>query len=153
MPSDPCPYPARMTMSREEAMAFLAERHWGVLATVKSSDGRPQLSNVAYALLDDRVRVSTTTDRAKARNVSRDPRASLHVTSTDFWSYVVAEGDATLSPVAATPGDATCQALLTLYEAVAGEPHPDPDEFHDEMVRQRRVELSFAVEGLYPTSD
>lgn len=142
-----------MTLSHTEALAFLADRHWGVLATLKASDGRPQLSNVAYALIDDRVRVSTTTATAKSRNVARDPRASLHVTSGDFWSYVVAEGDGSLSPVATAPGDPTCRALLDLYEAVAGEPHPDPDEFHREMVRQSRVELSFTVERLYPTSD
>lgn len=142
-----------MTLTRAEGLAFLADRHWGVLATLKASDGRPQLSNVAYALLDGRVRVSTTTATAKSRNVARDPRASLHVTSADFWSYVVAEGDAELSAVATAPDDPTCRALLELYETVAGEPHPDPDEFHGEMVRQSRVELSFPVEHLYPTSD
>lgn len=142
-----------MAFSRPEGLAFLADRHWGVLATLKSSDGRPQLSNVAYALIDGRVRVSTTTATAKSRNVVRDPRVSLHVTSEDFWSYVVAEGDGELSAVATAPGDATCRALLALYETVAGVAHPDPDEFHDEMVRQRRVELSFGVANLYPTSD
>lgn len=141
-----------MTLSHTDGLAFLADRHWGVLATLKASDGRPQLSNIAYALIDGRVRVSTTTATAKSGNVARDPRVSLHVTSADFWSYVVAEGDGELSPVATEPGDATCQALLALYEAVAGGPHPDPDEFHGEMVRQSRVELSFAVENLYPTS-
>lgn len=142
-----------MALSRREAEDFLADHHWGVLATIKASDGRPQLSNVAYAFLDERVRISTTVDRAKALNVSHDPRVSLHVASEDFWAYVVAEGDAVLTPVAATPADATCRALLRLYETIAGGPHPDPDEFHEDMVRQQRVELSFAVSNLYPTSD
>lgn len=142
-----------MALSHANALAFLADRHWGVLVTLKASDGRSQLSNIAYALIEDRVRISTTTATAKSRNVARDPRVSLHVTSEDFWSYVVAEGNGELSPVATEPGDATCRALLALYEAVAGKPHPDPDEFHREMVRQNRVQLSFAVENLYPTSD
>jgi PPOX class probable F420-dependent enzyme len=138
-------------LSRPDAEQFLRERHWGVLVTMKSSDGRPQLSNVGYALLDGRVRVSVTADRAKTANVRRDPRVSLHVTSQDFWTYVVAEGRAELSPVAAVPGDQTCRALLELLETIEGKPHPDPDEFFAAMVRDRRQQLAFAIEYLYPT--
>ena len=132
-----------------QADAFLAEHHWGVLATIKT-DGRPQLSNVAYAFTDGRVRVSTTVDRAKTANVRRDPRVSLHVTSDDFWTYLVVEGDATVSPVAREPGDGTCQALLELYNAASPQPHPDPEEFFAAMVAERRVEVSFAPTQRYP---
>lgn len=134
----------------DDARTFLSEHHWGVLVTLKS-DGRPQLSNVAYAALDDRVRVSVTADRAKTANARRDPRVSLHVSSDDFWTYVVAEGEARLSPVAREPGDATCQSLLRLFEAVQDRPHPDPDEFNAAMVAEGRLELSFAPTYLYPT--
>lgn len=139
-------------LSASDARRFLADRHWGVLVTIKASDGRPQLSNVAYAVIDDRVRVSVTDDRAKTANLRDDPRVSLHVTSVDFWTYVVAEGVAELSPVAQTPGDETCQRLLATYEAVSGQSHPDPDEFFDAMVDQRRLEIAFAVDHLYPLS-
>ncbi|MBA2528730.1 MAG: PPOX class F420-dependent oxidoreductase [Euzebyales bacterium] len=139
-------------LSRPEAEAFVSERHWGVLVTLKASDGRPQLSNVGYALLDGRIRVSVTADRAKTANVRRDPRVSLHVASDDFWTYAVVEGDAELSPVAAAPGDEPCRRLLTLNETITGEPHPDPDEFFAAMVADRRLELSFAPGRYYPTS-
>jgi PPOX class probable F420-dependent enzyme len=139
-------------LSRREAEQFLAQRHWGVLVTLKSSDGRPQLSNVAYVLLGGRIRVSVTASRAKTANVRRDPRVSLHVTSADFWTYVVAEGSAELSPVAAEPGDDTGRALLELFEAVQGRQHPDRAEFFEAMVRDRRQQLSFAISRLYPTS-
>ncbi len=139
-------------MARDEAETFLGDRHWGVLVTLKS-DGRPQLSNVAYAYVDGRVRVSVTDDRAKTANARRDPRVSLHVTSDDFWSYVVAEGDAELSETAQEPGDETCRQLLELYEAVSGHEHDDPDEFFQAMVDERRLQLSFAPSHLYPTSD
>lgn len=138
-------------LTTEDARTFLADRHWGVLATLKASDGRPQLSNVAYALIDGEIRVSLTDRRAKTANLRRDPRVSLHVTSNDFWTYVVVEGTARLSPVAAEPGDRTCQRLLALYEAVSDKPHDDPDEFHAAMVDEHRLELSFDVEYLYPT--
>lgn len=133
----------------DEADRFLAERHKGVLATLKS-DGRPQLSNIMYALRDSAVRISVTDDRAKTANVQRDPRVSLHVTTDDFWTYLVVEGNAELSPVAAEPGDETCQALLALYTAVRGEEHPDPDEFFAAMVAERRRELRFTPIHRYP---
>jgi PPOX class probable F420-dependent enzyme len=136
-------------LTPEEADRFLAEHHKGVLATLKS-DGRPQLSNIVYAVLDGRVRVSVTADRAKTRNLRRDPRVSLHVTTDDFWPYLVVEGHAELSPVAAEPGDGVCQRLLALHDAVQPQPHPDPDEFHAAMIAEQRLELSFAVTHRYP---
>lgn len=136
--------------SHADAERFLAERHNGVLVTLKRSDGRPQISNIAYALLNGRVRLSVTETRSKVVNLRHDPRVSLYVTSEDFWTYVVAEGTAELSPVAAEPGDEICQALLELYETIRGEPHPDPSEFHQAMVNDRRLQLSFAIERFYP---
>jgi PPOX class probable F420-dependent enzyme len=134
----------------DAAREFLADRHWGVLATLKG-DGRPQLSNIGYAVLDGRVRVSVTDSRAKVANIQRDARVSLHVTSDDFWTYVVAEGAASLTDVSREPGDEVGRRLLALYEAISG-PHPDPDEFLRAMVDEGRLELSFSVEHLYPVS-
>lgn len=136
-------------MTADEALDFVAERHRGVVVTIRS-DGRPQLSNIVYAVLDGRVRVSVTEDRAKTRNLRRDPRVALHVTTEDFWRYVVVEGEAELSPVAADPQDATVAALLRLYETVRGEPHPDPMEFGLAMVDEQRLELSFLPTHHYP---
>lgn len=138
-------------MTPAEADAFVAARHRAVIVTIRA-DGRSQLSNVVYAVLDGRIRVSVTEDRAKTRNLRRDPRVALHVTSDDFWRYVVVEGEAQLSPVAADPDDATVAALLRLYTVVRGEPHPDPDEFGRAMVDERRLELSFAPAHRYPTT-
>jgi PPOX class probable F420-dependent enzyme len=72
---------------------FLAGQRQGVLVTLRR-DGRPQLSNVNYAWYPEEqtIKVSTTDDRAKTANLRRDPRASFHVTSGDFWSYVVVDG-------------------------------------------------------------
>ena len=81
-------------------------------------DGRPQLSNISYAARDGVVRISVTDDRAKVKNLRRDPRASLYVVRDDFWSYAVVEGDAELSPVAAAPDDATVDELVELYREV-----------------------------------
>jgi PPOX class probable F420-dependent enzyme len=125
-------------MDLSTALEFVGGRQRGVLTTLKA-DGRPQLSNITYHLGDDGiVRISVTADRAKTRNLRRDPRASLHVTSDDFWQYVVIEGDADLTPTAAAPDDATVEELVTYYRAVAGE-HPDWDDYRRTMVADQRL--------------
>ncbi|GAA1253451.1 PPOX class F420-dependent oxidoreductase [Kitasatospora nipponensis] len=129
--------------------ALFAARKGGVLATLKR-DGRPQLSNVTYAYDADRalIRVSVTADRAKVKNLARDPRASFHVTSDDFWSWAVAEGTVELTPVAADPADATVEELIDLYRTVGGE-HPDWDDYRAAMVRDRRLVVKLHIERYY----
>lgn len=110
----------------------------GVLATLKR-DGRPQLSHVSYHYDSSAqaARMSVTDDRAKVRNLRRDPRASLFVRSDDGWSYTVLEGDVELSPVAVS-GDDTVEELVALYRDVNGE-HPDWVDFRAAMVAERRL--------------
>jgi PPOX class probable F420-dependent enzyme len=136
-------------MARDDALrALLAEGTKGVLVTLKR-DGRPQLSNIMYGLGDDGVaRVSVTDGRAKTANLRRDPRASLHVTTDDFWSYAVAEGTAELTPVAADPGDDTVEELVELYRSLNGE-HPDWDEYRAAMVADQRLVVRLRIEHLY----
>jgi len=135
-------------MDTAAALAYVSERSQGVLATLKR-DGRPQLSNIMYGVGDDGiVRISITADRAKARNIARDPRVSLHVTSADFFSYVVLEGEAGMSPVAAAAGDATVDELVALYRTMAGE-HPDWDEFRRAMVDDRRLVVRLRPDHAY----
>jgi PPOX class probable F420-dependent enzyme len=128
---------------------LLAGRNAGVLVTLRR-DGRPQLSSVNYALARDDavIRISTTADRAKVANLRRDPRASLHVSSQDFWQYAVADGTAELSDVAADPGDAAVEELVALYRAVQGE-HPDWADYRAAMVRDQRLVIRLHVEHAY----
>ena len=133
----------------DKLLALIADNSLGVLATIKR-DGRPQLSNVTYHF-DPRglaIEVSITEARAKTRNLRRDPRASLLVSSDDGWSYAVAEGDAVLSPPAAAADDATVESLVALYRSIAGE-HPDWDEYREAMVIDRRVLLRLPIGHLY----
>jgi PPOX class probable F420-dependent enzyme len=130
-------------------LRLLTEVDGGVLTTLKR-DGRPQLSNVSHAYDPDErvIRISVTDDRAKTRNIRRDPRVSYHVTSPDRWNYTVVEGIAELSAVAAEPHDAAVEELVELYRTVRGE-HPDWDEFRAAMVADRRVMLRIPVERVY----
>ena len=133
----------------DKLLALISGNSLGVLATVKK-DGRPQLSNVSYWFDARRVAllVSVTEPRAKTRNLRRDPRASIHVSSDDGWAYAVAEGDALLTPPAANPGDETVEALISLYRNIAGE-HPDWDDYRRAMVDDRRVLLTLPINHLY----
>ncbi|QFS93136.1 PPOX class F420-dependent oxidoreductase [Mycolicibacterium poriferae] len=133
----------------DKLLAVIAGNSLGVLATIKR-DGRPQLSNVSYHF-DPRaltISVSITEPRAKTRNLRRDARASLHVSSDDGWSYAVAEGDAQLSPPAADPGDDTVAGLVQLYRELAGE-HPDWDDYRQAMVDDRRVLMTLPISHVY----
>jgi PPOX class probable F420-dependent enzyme len=133
----------------DKLLAVISGNSLGVLATIKR-DGRPQLSNVSYYFdaRNSAIQVSITEPRAKTRNLRRDPRASVLVSSDDGWSYAVAEGTAELTPPASAPDDDTVEALIGLYRNIAGE-HPDWDEYRMTMVTDRRVVLTMPIAHLY----
>ena len=140
-------------MDLSEALDRARSQRLGVLTTIKR-DGRPQLSNITFAVGDDGVvRISITDTRAKTKNLRRDPRASLYVGRNDGWAYVVLEAEATLSDVATAPDDAAVDELVALYRSVQGE-HPDWDEYRAAMVKDQRLVLRLTptrAYGMWPS--
>jgi PPOX class probable F420-dependent enzyme len=135
-------------MELSDALDFVRPRRQGVLTTIRSN-GRPQLSNIMFVTgADDAITVSVTDDRAKTRNLRRDPRASLYVPGDNFWQYVVLEAAAELMPVAADPHDATVDRLVEYYKAGVGE-HDDWEEYRAAMVTDRRLALILRPERAY----
>lgn len=137
-------------MATEQALLDLITAHdQGVLATIRR-DGRPQLSTVNYAYDDATrlLRVSITDGRAKTANLRRDPRAALHVSSPDGWSYAVADGAVELSAVAAEPDDDAVAELIELYRSIGGE-HDDWDDYRRAMIADGRLVLRLHVDHLY----
>ena len=137
-------------MATSSALLDLITAHdQGVLATIRR-DGRPQLSTVNYAYDEGArlLRVSITDGRAKTANLRRDPRAALHVSSPDGWSYAVADGAVELSAVAAAPDDDAVAELIDLYRAIGGE-HDDWDDYRRAMIADRRLVLRLHVDHLY----
>jgi PPOX class probable F420-dependent enzyme len=131
---------------------LLGARGRGTLVTLRR-DGRPQLSVVDYTF-DPATRVirfSTTDDRAKTRNLRRDPRASFYILAADGWTYTVADGTASMTPVASDHGDATVEELIDVYRLIAGE-HPDWDDYRRAMVADRRLVVRIQVERVYGTA-
>jgi uncharacterized protein len=134
-------------VTEAEARAMVAESHRGVLATIRR-DGRPQLSNVSYALdqADGLIKISTSRPRAKVHNVRRDPRVSMSVQGDNWHQYLVVDGSAALHE------DDPLPALRELYELIRGGPHPNWAEFDDAMRREQRLILAIHVERMYPLS-
>ncbi|MEM7341328.1 MAG: PPOX class F420-dependent oxidoreductase [Actinomycetota bacterium] len=130
-----------MEMSR--ALEWASARTDAVLITIRR-DGRPQSSDISYALGDDGVfAISVTTSRAKTNNLRRDPRAVLHLTDRSAWAYLSFDGTVELTAPTMDPNDATADALVAYYERVAGQAHPDWDEYRAAMVEEGRLIVRF----------
>ncbi len=125
-------------MELSKALDFARVNTHSLLTTIRAG-GRPQLSNVLHHVYDDGlIRISITADRAKYKNMVREPWAALHVTQPDFYAYAVLESDVELSPVATRTDDATVEELVEYYRAAVGE-HNDWDAYRQSMVADRRV--------------
>ncbi len=135
-------------MELDKAIDFARSNQHSVLVTIRGN-GRPQLSNVLHHVYPDGlIRVSITADRAKYKNLVRDPWAALHVTTKDFYPYAVIEGEVELTPIAARPDDAVVDELVAYYRDAVGE-HPDWNEYRETMVRDRRVIARFRATRAY----
>jgi PPOX class probable F420-dependent enzyme len=134
-------------MELSDALAFATARQHGILVTIGRS-GRPQMSNILYGMTDGVARISVTDSRAKTRNLRRDRRASLYVVGDTFWEWVVLDGTAELSAVAAAPDDAVVDELVEMYGAAVGE-HKDWDDFRKSMVNDQRLVVRVRAERAY----
>jgi PPOX class probable F420-dependent enzyme len=129
-------------MDLHSALAWAGTRTAGTLITLRA-DGRAQSSDISYAYADGCFRISVTADRAKTKNLLRDPRALLHVSDRAHWAYASFDGIAELSSPSASQGDDVGRELLDVYNAIATAPHGDPDEYFQAMVRDRRLVVRF----------
>lgn len=143
--------PPPRPLNEQELSQLLRAQQFGVLASVKRS-GHPHLSTVLYQWDPDErtVRISTTADRLKVRQLRRDPHAALHVAGPNVWSFAVAEGEAEVSDPSTVPGDATARELLAMMSAF-GSP-PDEAAFLRQLVAERRVVIRLRVSRLYGTA-
>jgi PPOX class probable F420-dependent enzyme len=128
-----------------QATGFLSTHPRAVLATTRS-DGRPQLSPVVAAVDDGgRVLISTRETAIKAKNLARDPRASLCVLNDGFFGeWVQLDGNAELIHLPdAMP------LLEDYYRRISGE-HPDWAEYRDAMRRDKRLIVRVMVDRAGP---
>jgi PPOX class probable F420-dependent enzyme len=129
-----------------EGIAFVRSNHRAVLATTRA-DGAVQMSPVVAAVDDeDRVVVSTRETALKTAHVRRTGRAALLALPESFFgNWVQVEG-----PVEIVPLPEAMAGLEAYYRQVSGE-HPDWEEYHAAMERERRVLLRVTVERAGPS--
>ncbi len=132
-------------MDLARATSFLSRNPRAVLATTRA-DGRPQLSPIVVAVDDDgRVLISTRETAIKAKNLARDPRASLCGLNEHFFGeWVQAEGLAELIHL-----PEALPILEDYYRRISGE-HPDWDEYREAMRRERRLVVRITLDRVGP---
>ena len=119
----------------------------GILATT-GADGAPQLSNIYY-LADastEVVRFSTTTIRAKGRNLLRGSKASIHVAGRDFFNFAVVTGPVSIA-VPQAPDDAAVSKLFEIHQALGAS--SETDGFGEQMLADHRMAVELRVEHIY----
>jgi PPOX class probable F420-dependent enzyme len=128
------------------AAGFIAGNPRAVLATTRS-DGRPQLSPVVVAVdAEGRVLISTRETAIKARNLARDPRASLCVINNGFFGeWVQAEGNAELIHL-----PEALPLLEDYYRRISGE-HPDWEDYRAAMRRDKRLIVRITIDRAGPS--
>lgn len=132
-------------MDLERAREFLRTNHRAVLAT-HHPNGRLQMSPVTVGVDEaGRVIVSTRETAVKTRNLLRDPRVTLCVTTDQFfgdWLQIDGEAEVVQLPEA-------MELLVDYYRRLSGE-HPDWDEYRAAMQRDRRVLVRIRITRVGP---
>lgn len=129
-------------MEISAALAFAETNHRAILTTRRRDDG-VQSSPVITAALDGRIAISSRAPLAKVRNLRRDPRASIVITTDAFFGpWVQLDGTATIRDQS---DPATLDRLVELYRAIAGE-HPDWDDYRRSMQVEERVVIEITPE-------
>ncbi|WP_372448890.1 PPOX class F420-dependent oxidoreductase [Saccharopolyspora endophytica] len=132
-------------VDREALLEFLRPRHKGVLVTTRA-DGRPQMSPLTCGVdTEGRLVISTYPERAKTRNLRRNPQASVCVVS-DEWNGPWVQVDGT-AEVLDMPD--ALDGLVEYFRCISGE-HPDWDEYREAMVRQDKSLIRITIDRWGP---
>jgi PPOX class probable F420-dependent enzyme len=116
-----------------DLLAFVHPRHRMILLT-RRSDHTPQLSPVTGGVDGGgRIVISSYPERAKVRNLRRDPSCAVLVLS-DEWNeaWVQVDGAAQVLDMPAPEAE---DGLVDYFRCISGE-HPDWDEYRQAMRRQ-----------------
>jgi PPOX class probable F420-dependent enzyme len=134
-------------VGRSELYDFIRTRPRGVLLT-RRAGGWPQASLVTLGLGDNGdLLVSTYPERAKTRNLRRDPLASVVVMSEEFnGEWVQCDGIATVLDV-----PEAVDGLVEYYRNIRGH-HDDWDEYRSTMVAHGKSLIRITIERWGPIS-
>ena len=139
-------------MLTETQRQFLTENHNGAVTTFRRS-GAAQVSIVTCGVYGEGVAFTTTADRAKLRNLRRDPHCTILVGSDDWRRFVVLEGEARLVSVDNATADEYRETLREVYRTSAGMEHPNWPEYDQAMIDDRRFAVLVTPEHVYGRQD
>ena len=133
------------TVDRAGLVEFLRPRHRLILATSRT-DGSTQLSPVTAGVDEQgRIVIASYPQRAKVKNLRRDPAAAACVLS-DEWNgpWVQVSGTAEVIDLP----DAV-EGLVDYFRAISGE-HPDWDDYRAAMHRQNKSLIRITIDRWGP---
>ena len=139
-------------MLREDVRELVSENHLSTLSTFRRN-GAIQVSLVLAGPYSEGVAFSTPGDRAKYKNLLRDPSCSILISKPDWFSgYVVIEGKARIMNEGNTDRTTLLSALRDVYRATADSEHPDWDEYDHAMVDEHRAVIIVSPDHVYGTA-
>jgi PPOX class probable F420-dependent enzyme len=128
---------------------FIHDNPQGVMTSFRQN-GMPQLSIVTVYPRDGGVGVSITENRAKFKNLLRDPRCSLLVSHTDWWSgFLVFEGTVELTHSGNTDPEKLRMARRYIFSATTRRRSADWDEYDRIANEDKRVAMLLRPEHVY----
>ena len=138
-------------MLPDNVREFATQTHRGVLTTFRRN-GAAQMSIISCGPYREGIAFTVTEDRAKLRNLRRDPRCSLLVSQESWWGFVVLEGRAEILSAGNTGAEELRLALRETYRAASGEEHPNWDEYDQAMRDDRRSVIIVVPDHIYGTA-
>jgi PPOX class probable F420-dependent enzyme len=111
------------------------------------------MSIVTCGLLDDGVAFTTTADRAKLRNLRRNPSCTILVGTGDWRNFLVLEGQARLISVDNASAEEYRETLRQVFRTAAAQEHPNWPEYDQAMLDDRRSAVIVMPTNVYGRQD
>jgi PPOX class probable F420-dependent enzyme len=131
-----------MAVLSTEQEGLCREQTIGVFATIRR-DGSAQLTPVNYVYQDGLFLISTTRDRAKYPNVSRNPNVTLCISGPEWRPYVTVYGRARIEEDDIVEGTGAIYRHMTKRSDV-------PENFEETLKQQKRVLIVLTPERALP---
>ena len=130
----------------DHAKAFLRKNHWGILTT-RRQNGDLQMSPVTVGLDNEgRAVISSRETAYKVKNLRRDARAALCAITSSFHGEGWVQINGTVKIISLPDA---LDTLVFLHRQAYGE-HKNWPEFHERMVREKRVIIRIDIETAGP---
>ena len=136
-------------MEFSNAVSFLEANHRAVVSTHGPVGGIQNSIVVAGPFQGKMGFVSVQGNTAKVRNLRRNPQCSVLTVDSDWRSYVIVEGQATLFDSGNTDAEELRLLRRAVYSASGGGEHPNWAEYDQVMGDQDAVVVLTSPDKVY----